>query len=265
MKITEVFKQKLIFKNYSERTIETYSCYLDKFLIELKVKDPYQISLKQIQNYLETKTYSSVSVQNQNIGALKLFAKYVLNKKDLHLNKIERPKKEKKLPQVIETEYLKSSILNIKNLKHQAIIMLGYGCSLRVSEVINLKITDIDSNRMIIHVKNAKGRKDRIVPISETILQTLRAYFKKFKPKTYLFNGQFTLQYSAESCNKIVKKYLGNNYHFHTLRHSGATTMHESGTDLALIQKILGHNNIKTTIVYTHISQKAIQNIAIPI
>ena len=265
MKIIEKYKQKLRFKNYSERTIETYTCYFYKFLQEQNVKDPYQITIKQIKEYLETKTYSSISVQNQTIGSLKLFAKYILNKKDLHLNKIERPKKQKKLPLVIESEKLKAAILNIQNLKHKAIIMLGYSCALRVSEVLNLKIEDIDSNRMLINIQNAKGRKDRIVVLSPVVLETLRKYFKRYKPITYLFNGQKSLQYSAESCNKIVKKYIGEHYHFHTLRHSGATTMHESGTDLALIQKLLGHNNIKTTMVYTHISQKAIQNVITPI
>jgi len=265
MRIIDVYKQKLKFKNYSLKTIETYSCYLSKFIIDLNIKDPYQISLKQIKNYLENKEYSSISKQNQIIGALKLFARYILNKKDVHLKKIERPKKEKKLPLVIESDFLKYTINNIENLKHKSIIMLGFGCAMRVSEVINLKITDIDSKRMLIHIRNAKGKKDRIVPISENILKTLRNYFKKYKPVNHLFNGQFKNQYSAESCNKIVKKHLGANYHFHTLRHSGATTMHENGTDLALIQKLLGHNNIKTTMIYTHISQKAIQNISLPI
>jgi len=265
MKITEVYKQKLQFKNYSPRTIETYSCYFLKFLQDEKITDPYQVTTKQIAFYLENQNYSSISVQNQVIGALKLFAKYILNKKELHLNKIERPKKEKKLPLVVESEKLKEAILSIENLKHKAVLMLGYSCALRVSEVINLKITDIDSNRMLINIRNAKGRKDRIVVLSPKLLETLRAYFKEYRPKEFLFNGQFKPYYSSESCNQLIKKYIGDSYHFHTLRHSGATTMHESGTDLALIQKILGHNNIKTTMIYTHISQKAIQNVISPI
>jgi site-specific recombinase XerD len=143
--------------------------------------------------------------------------------------------------------------------------MLGYSCGLRVSEVINLKLEDIDSKRMLINIRNAKGGKDRIVKLSDTLLITLRAYFVAYKPKEYLFNGQFDNQYSTTSCNKIVKKYLGKKYHFHTLRHSSATTMLENGTDLSLIQKILGHNNIKTTMIYTHISQQLIQNVNTPI
>ena len=261
--IVKIYIKTLTNKNYSQRTIETYSCYLSKFL-ETTNKNPYHITTSEIKAYLLNRSYSSVSKQNQVIGALKLFAKYILNKKDIHLNKIERPKKENKLPLVIDSDYIKETINNISNLKHKAIITLGFGCSMRVSEVINLKITDIDSKRMLIHIKNAKGRKDRIVPISESILKTLRLYFKKYTPEIYLFNGQFKNKYSAASCNKIVKKYLGINYHFHTLRHSGATTMHENGTDLALIQKLLGHSNIKTTMVYTHISNRALQNVQLP-
>lgn len=143
--------------------------------------------------------------------------------------------------------------------------MLGYSCSLRVSEVVNLKIEDIDSKRMLINIRNAKGRKDRIVVLSPTLLQTLRDYVREFRPTTFLFNGQFDLQYSSTSCNAIVKKYLGKTYHFHTLRHSGATTMLENGVDLSIIQKLLGHGNIKTTMTYTHISSNLLNKVQMPI
>lgn len=263
-KVVEIYIKILTNRNYSNRTIETYSCYLGKFLESVN-KNPYHITLKDVEDYLINSSYSSVSQQNQIIGSVKLFAKYILKKKDVHLNKIERPKKEKKLPLVIESEHLKKTILGIKNLKHKAILMLGYSCALRVSEVVNLKIEDIDSKRMLINIRNAKGRKDRIVKMSDTLLQTLRLYCGKYKPNTYLFNGQFSDVYSTTSCNKIVKKYLGNHYHFHQLRHSGATTMLENGTDLSVIQKILGHNNIKTTMIYTHVSQNLIQTAFSPI
>lgn len=258
--VVENYIKILTNRNYSNRTIETYVCYLERFLNDINV-NPYHITLSDIKTYLRDTAYTSCSHQNQVIGSIKLYAKYILNKKEIHLDKIERPKKEKKLPLVIESEYLKETILSIKNLKHKAILSLGYGCMLRVSEVLNLKITDIDSKRMLITIKNAKGRKDRIVVLSETLLTSLRAYYKKYQPKEYLFNGAVQRKYSATSCNKLVKKYLGNSYHFHTLRHSGATTMLENGNDLASIQKLLGHTNIKTTMIYTHVSQAHLQNI----
>lgn len=265
MKILEIYKEKLRFKNYSKRTIEVYSHYFEQFLLNENIKDAYQISLINITSYLENFNYTSISQQNQIIGSLKLFAKYILGKKDVHLNKIERPRKEKKLPKIIESEYLKKQIMKIDNLKHKAIIMLGFSCGLRVSEVINLKIEDIDSKRMIINIRNAKGRKDRIVVLSELMLETLRDYYKKYKPKEYMFNGQFSAIYSAKSCNQIVKKYIGKQYHFHLLRHSHATTMLESGVDMTLIQKLLGHKNIKTTQIYGHVSVNLLSKIKMPI
>ena len=213
-KVVEIYIKILTNRNYSTSTINTYVCYLEKFLNELQ-KNPYHITLSDIKHYLISKTYTSCSQQNQVIGSIKLYAKYILNKKAVQLSKIERPKKEKKLPLVIESEYLKETINGIKNLKHKAILSLGYGCMMRVSEVLNLKVTDIDSKRMLITIKNAKGRKDRIVILSETILKTLRLYYKDYKPKTFLFNGQTKQKYSAVSCNKLVKKYLGTRFHFH--------------------------------------------------
>jgi site-specific recombinase XerD len=135
-----------------------------------------------------------------------------------------------------------------------------------VSEVINLKISDIDSSRMIIHIRQAKGNKDRIVPLSPNVLATLREYWKKERPKGYLFNGQNGRpQYSSVSCNAIVKQYLGKHYHFHLLRHSSATQMLENGTDLRLIQKILGHRNSKTTEIYTHVSTQLLNKVSLAV
>jgi site-specific recombinase XerD len=265
MKVLEVFENKLRYKNYSDNTIKTYKQTLNQFFKEINCKDAYQISTKQIIDYLENKSFSSVSQQNQFIGGLKLFAKYILNKKDIHLNKIERPKPEKKLPRVIDKEFLLDKISNIKNLKHKAIITLAYSTGMRVSEVCNLKIENIDSKRMLIHVVNGKGKKDRFVPLSPTVLTILREYFKKYKPKEYLFNGQFILRYSTRSCNEIVKKYIGKDYHFHSLRHSQATALLEAGTDLKIIQKCLGHANVKTTEIYTHVSNQILSKINLPI
>ena len=138
---------------------------------------------------------------------------------------------------------------------------LTYSCALRISEVINLKIEDIDSAKMLIHIKNAKGKKDRFVPLSETILELLRNYYLAFRPKEYLFNGQYSFQYSATSCNKIVKRYIGEKYHMHLLRHAGATKAYENGTDIFLVQKFLGHKNPKTTQIYTHVSNSVLQQI----
>jgi len=176
-----------------------------------------------------------------------------------------RPRGEKKLPVVIDNDFIIKQLSKIENIKHKAILSITYSVGLRVSEVINLKIEDIDSKRMIIHIKNAKGRKDRVVPLSEKILKLLREYFLEYRPNTHLFNGQKSLTYSSGSCNKIVKKYLGDKYHIHQLRHSCFTHLLECGVDLRIIQTIAGHSSSKTTEIYTHVSKKVLSNMNLPI
>jgi site-specific recombinase XerD len=265
MQVLKNFQEKLRYKNYSQRSINLYSSYLKNFIEYCGVKDPYQIRTQQIVSFLEKYPYTSCSQQNQYIGALKLFAKHILNKKDIHLTKIERPKSEKKLPRIIDGEFIKQKLNQIENLKHKAILTLTYSVGLRVSEIVNLKIEDIDSKRMLIHIKNAKGRKDRVVPLSKNVLNLLREYFKEYRPTEYLFNGQFTNQYSIGSCQKIYKKYIDNTSSIHTLRHSSFTNLLESGTDLRIIQKIAGHSSSKTTEIYTHVSNQLLSSVNLPI
>lgn len=263
-KIIKIYKQNLINKNYSDRTIEMYVHYVSKFIKYLGNKQINHITSTDVNKYLTNYNYTSISQQNQVISSIKYLYEKVLNKKYLKVD-FKRPRKEKKLPQIIDKQYLLNSLSKIENIKHKAILSLAFSTGLRVSEVINLKITDIDSKRMIIDIKQAKGNKDRIVPLSGNILNLLRIYYKQYKPKEYLFNGQKSLKYSAESCNKIVKKYLGEECHFHLLRHSCFTTLLESGTDLRVIQKIAGHQSVKTTEIYTHVSVNMLNKVNLPI
>jgi site-specific recombinase XerD len=265
MRILKIFQEKLRYKNYSENSINLYASYLKNFLEIINIKDPYQIRTQQIISFLETYQYSSTSQQNQYIGTLKLFAKHILGKKDIHLVKIERPRSEKKLPRVIDSEFIKSKLNQIENLKHRTILTLTFSVGLRVSEIVNLKIEDIDSKRMLIHIKNAKGKKDRIVPLSQTVLELLRQYWKEYRPEHYLFNGQTGQQYSVGSCQKIYKKYIDSNSSIHALRHSAFTALLESGTDLRIIQKIAGHSSSKTTEIYTHVSNQMLNKVVLPI
>jgi len=160
---------------------------------------------------------------------------------------------------------LQSKIKAIDNIKHKAVLSLAYCCALRVSEVVSLQIKDIDSKRMLIHIRDSKNRKDRFVPFSDNLLQILREYYKEYNPEKYLFNGQFDLKYSASSCNNIVKKYVSKEYHFHLIRHSGLTFMLENGADLRIIQKIAGHSKSSTTEIYTHISTNLLNKVNLPI
>jgi len=245
------FENILRFKNYSDNTIKLYICYAKLFLNDFD-KDIYHIPIKDVEEYLINKSFKSISQQNQYISSIKLLYQYIIKCK-LKINNIQRPISEKKLPLVIDNDTILNKINNIKNLKHKSILLLSYSVGLRISEIINLKISDIDSNRMIINIKQSKGKKDRIVPLSINVLKKLRLYYISYKPIEYLFNGQKSLKYSTSSCNKIVKNYLGEQYHFHTLRHSCFTNLLENGTDIKIIKELAGHNDIKTTEKYLHL------------
>ena len=259
----EICNQKLKYLNYSDRTIKSYLYYINQFF-EITKLAPSRLISNDFQSYLDNYKFTSVSQQNQVINSIRFLYKYGLDKKYDKVS-FTRPKKEKKLPHVIDGEHIKSQLIKIVNLKHRAILTLTYSIGLRVSEVVNLKIDDIDSSRMIIYIKNAKGKKDRIVPLSQTVLELLREYWKEYKPKEYLFNGQSCSKYSIQSCQKIYKKYIDKSSSIHTLRHSSFTSLLESGVDLRIIQKIAGHSSSKTTEIYTHVSNQLLNKIKLPI
>jgi site-specific recombinase XerD len=259
----EIAKQKMQYFNYSEHTINIYAHYIKQFIEAIDVP-PSRIDANKFTDYLLAYKFTSNSQQNQVINSLKFLYTKVLNRKYGKVD-FKRPRKEKKLPRVIDSKILKAKILAIPNIKHRAILALAYSDGLRVSEILNLKLTDIDSQRMLILIKNAKGRKDRFVPLSKSILDLLRIYFKSYRPEVYLFNGQYGGQYSASSCNAIIKKYIDPNTHMHILRHSCFTHLMEQGTDLRIIQSIAGHTSSKTTEIYTHVSNQFLNQINMPI
>lgn len=263
MKILKICFEKLNYLNYSKNTIKIYSHYIKLFLQH--VDKPYQhLSSTDFQEFLNLYTFTSISQQNQILSALKFLYEKVLNKKYVKIN-FSRPRKETHLPQPIDKQYLLIHINNIKNAKHKMIISLAYSVGLRSSEIINLKIEDIDSKRMQIKIIQSKGKKDRFVPLSTNILVQLRQYYIQYKPAIYLFNGQNKAQYSATSLNSIMKKYIGRQYHFHQLRHSCATHLLESGVDIRIIQVLLGHSSSKTTEIYTKVSTHLLNNISLPL
>jgi integrase/recombinase XerD len=174
------------------------------------------------------------------------------------------------LPKVIHIDDIAKMIKQTENLKHKTMLMLVYGMGLRVSEIINLEITNIDSKRMQVHIQGAKGKKDRYVNLPDAVLPFLRNYYKIYKPKKYLFEGQYGEQYSSRSAQQVFKQSLeraniNKNIGIHGLRHSFATHLLEQGTDISYIQKLLGHNNIKTTLIYAHVGKKDIKAVKSPI
>lgn len=263
-KIIKICEEKFIYLNYSPKTQINYIKHIKDFINHIGHKQIIHCNSKDFQSYLDNYKFTSVSQQNQVINSIRFLYKYGLNKKYDKVS-FKRPKSEKKLPKVIDGEFIKLQLQKIENPKHKAILTLTYSVGLRVSEIVNLKIEDIDSKRMLIHIHSAKGRKDRIVPLSQTVLELLREYYKQFKPQTYLFNGQKTLKYSIGSCQKIYKLYIDKNSSIHTLRHSSFTNLLENGTDIRIIQSLAGHANVKTTEIYTHVSKQLLSKLKLPI
>jgi len=270
--ILEQYRNRLIQKRYSKNTIDIYCNYFKDFYnffknYRLEDLKPEEIN-KYILDLIKIKNIS-ISQQNQRINAIKFYYEKILGKEKQYYT-LYRPKKEHKLPKVLSKEEVKRIFDSCDNIKHCCILMLIYSAGLRRSELIDLKISDIDSERMVVNIKGAKGKKDRISLLSENTLQLLREYYKRYKPKVYLFEGPTGNKYSPSSVANILKKSaqkagIKKRVTPHMLRHSFATHLLEQGTDLRYIQELLGHNSSKTTEIYTHVSKKAIDKIRNPI
>ncbi|MEC5167264.1 integrase/recombinase XerD [Flavobacterium sp. PL11] len=268
----EKFKQWLRSKRYSQSTVVTYSEALKSFMVFYREKPIADITNEDVIVYNNEhilKNNLSASYQNQIVNAIKLFFQTIRETK-MMVDKIHRPKRSKVLPNVLSKEEVKLILEAHSNIKHKMMLCLMYSCGLRCGELLALKPLNIDSKRNIILLKNSKGKKDRIVPLSPKILNMLRDYYILYKPKTFLFEGQIIgNQYDARSLQLILKQAISKvkiqkPVTLHWLRHSYATHLLESGTDLRYIQELLGHNSSKTTEIYTHVSTKSIQQIKSP-
>ncbi len=264
--------ETLELKNYSVNTINNYRNHFIPYLNYFSEKKPSQINKEEIINYLmhlRSSRQLSASEQNQIINAVKFFYEKVLNRpKELY--DIPRAKKPFQLPGIFSAEEVRQIIDAANNLKHKSILSLAYAGGLRISEIVNLKISEIDSQRMVINIRQAKGRKDRIVMLSEKLLLMLRDYYKIYKPKEYLFEGQSGGMYSLRSIQEILKKAksragIKKKGSVHSLRHSFATHLLEGGTDILSIKKLLGHQSLRTTMIYTHVSNEHISKIQSPL
>lgn len=264
----KTFVQRMTSKNWSKSTMDNYASQVRCFLRQFQTRDRARnITASEIEQYLNERV--AINTRKHARCAIQAFYSLAVNQ-PMKLQHIPWPKKDRKLPQPIEASDIKKMLDVCQNLKHKAIICLLYGCGLRVSEVINLKPDHIDSKAMVINIIAGKGKKDRIVMLDPGLLALLRKYYTTYQPKEHLFNGQFTNQYSERSINQFLKKYakmagVRGRIHAHLLRHSFATHALEAGTDISLIQKLLGHNSIKTTLIYTHVSRQTIANIKSPL
>ena len=256
----ESFIQKLEIKRYALNTANTYISHFEKYVNHFHPKPIDTLNENDIRSYLEhlIKDGYSDSSLNQAVNSIKFYYELVLGMPNRFYH-IERPRKKQTLPKVISKDEAKALINSTNNIKHKCIASLLYSAGLRRAEVIDLKISDIDSARMLIHVRNAKGGKDQYTLLGENLLKDLRIYYKKHKPREYLFEGPTGSCYSPQSVAKVINqagKKAGLRLAItpHILRHSFATHLLESGVDLRYIQSLLGHSSSKTTEIYTHVA-----------
>jgi site-specific recombinase XerD len=270
-KCPEEFLRKLELKKYAQNTAKTYIGLFELFINHYKDKELKSIDENDIRSYLQlmVQQNKSNSYINQMINSIKFYFEVVLEMPNRFYS-IERPRKHESLPKVISLEEVQLLINNTNDIKHKCIVSLLYSAGLRRNELLNLKLEDIDSKRMVINIKNGKGNKDRLTILSPSVLENLRIYFKEWRPKKYVFEGQKGEKYSAESVAKIinnaaVKARIRKKITPHMLRHSFATHLLENGTDLRYIQVLLGHSSTKTTEIYTQVAINNIKTIKSPI
>jgi integrase/recombinase XerD len=268
----ELMRKHLDGVRYSVRTNEAYISLLGFFFRYFNEKDPLDITGKEVSDFVHdfiiTNGYSS-SYQNQMISAIKTFYK-IAGRSRFDPQIFERPRRSRALPRVFSKAEVSRILNSTRNNKHKLLLWMIYSCGLRRSEVTNIRLTDLDRERNILHIREGKGRVDRIVPVSSKVWDKLDEYFSGYRPGEYLFEGQAGGRYSSESVYRVfktalqkagIKKDVG----VHSLRHSYATHLHESGLDIRYIQELLGHKSTRTTEIYTHVSRRNLVAVRSPI
>jgi len=269
--IIERFHKHLVIEDYSKQTIKSYSSALKLFLEFVEILNLDQVTEKEIQDYLyycKNKKNYSFSAMKQAIASIRYLYLKVLLKPPPQSLSIEL-RKPNRLPIVLSKKNIVKMIKVTSNLKHKTILLLIYSAGLRLGELLNLKLGDIDSETMKIHIRQSKGKKDRYIMLSENVLKLLREYYKLYKPKDYIIEGQKGGKYSPKSVQNIFKAALKKagikkKATVHTLRHSFATHLLDEGTDIRYIQELLGHRKLETTQIYTHVSSYSINKIKSP-
>ena len=267
----EAFLQKLELRRYSLNTARTYITLFEAFLNHYKDTELLNLDEHHIRNYLQylVQQKKSDSYINLAINSIKFYYEVVLEMPNRFYS-IERPRKAERLPQVLSKAEIKQMIACNRNIKHKCIISILYSGGLRRAELLNFKIADIDSKRMLIRVNGGKGKKDRYTLSSKKLLNDLRAYYLQYRPKEYLFEGAKGGKYSSTSVLRIVKRAarragIKKKVTPHMLRHSFATHLLENGTNLRYIQILLGHGSSKTTEIYTHVAVNSFTGIENPL
>lgn len=271
-KVFQLMHKVMKLKNYSINTMKNYLSHV-RNLINYYERDVDDISHDDITDYLLyllEERCCSASYVNQAISAIQLLYVDVLGRASVAVS-LPRPKKEKKLPEILSRNEVLRILDNVYNLKHKSMLTLAYSAGLRVGEVASMRIKDIDSKRMLIHIEQGKGKKDRYTLLSKTTLLLLREYVKMYRPREWLFEGQLPDRHITErSIQKVFEQAckragVKKDVSIHVLRHSFATHLLEGGTDIRFIQQLLGHCDCKTTQIYTHVTTKNLGNILSPL
>jgi len=271
--LLDALEQEMRLRGYSQKTIKAYKSCLRAFIRYVAPEHPKSVSVEKVREFLlhliEEKEYAPSTV-NQVINALR-FMYVVLYKTGMTLEEIPRPRRVRGLPVVLSQDEVLRLFGAVANLKHRAILMVTYAGGLRVGEVVRLRVGDIDGARNLIHIRGGKGRKDRYTILSEVALKVLREYFREYRPREFLFEGRGGRGHISE---RTVQEVFGRAIEaagirkaatVHTLRHSFATHLLEMGTDVRYIQELLGHASIKTTEVYTHVTERGLTRIKSPL
>lgn len=272
LEAVEKFKEHMQVIRYAENSIQNYTSAVMEFLKFFADEDWENLDAGDMQRFQKERIIDrnlSYSYQNTMINAIKKF--YEVNTGEpVDPDFIKRPRKGHPLPNIMSLEQVAKLLKVLKNQKHRMMLSIGYACGLRSGEVVKLKPENILSDQGMLAVLKGKGNKDRMVPISANLISQLRDYFKIYRPKVWLFEGEKEgKQYSQRSLQMVFKKAvelsgLPKKHKFHDLRHSYATHMMDAGTNQHVIQKVLGHKNIKTTEIYTHVSKTLLQKIYNP-
>lgn len=258
----------MTFRKYANASTENYCSNFTGFLAHFEKKGvthPDRINTEMIIDFLGQ--FKEPATHSGYHSAIKVYYEKIAKVGIEKFKYIERPRKNHKLPIVLSVAEIQSMFKACENIKHKVILALLYSCGLRVSELINLKQDHIDRSRDIINIIQAKGNKDRQVGLPKSIIPLLEKYYNEYKPKEYILNGQTSLQYTDRSVGEVIKqlavkaKILNKKVHPHLIRHCYATHLVEAGTDINLIQKLLGHANVKTTNIYLHISHNHLNKI----
>lgn len=270
MKISEhkqTFIQEMKRRGYRENSVQNYSSCIDVFLSKINKDHPKNINEQDIKNFLSS--CIKANTQRNYHSAIKLFYDICLNQKQKFKN-IPYTKTDKNIPIILSVEEIQKMFDVCENKKHRLILALLYSCSLRVSELINLKWENVDRSRMVIYILNAKGGKDRQVGLNGMLIKMMEDYYKEFKTKFFIFSGQFGEQYSDRSVGQAIKQLankagINKRVYTHLIRHCSASHLLDQGTDIHLIQRLLGHSSVKTTSIYLHTSHTTISKINSPL